>query len=58
MTVSDTEKLEAITKYVKNMAPVVRPAVLLDPLAQAYANGWDDSRSFAQTDLLDLLGEL
>lgn len=57
MSMTATEKLRAVTQYVLNMAPVVRPAVLREPMDQAYANGYDQAMRDVQQDLIELLGK-
>lgn len=52
---TDSEKINEIYKYVTQMSPIFRPAVLLDPETMAYNNGYDAAMYNAQQDLLEIL---
>lgn len=47
--------IEEIRKYVKDLYPVVRPAVLLTATGEAYNKGSDDTAFRIQRDLLVIL---
>jgi hypothetical protein len=53
--VTDKEKLDEITRYVVDMSPIFRPAILLDPESMAYNHGYDTAMHDAQGDLLEIL---
>ena len=50
-------KLEKIRKYVEDMSPIVRAAVLLSPEKMAENHGYDLAMDKAQRDLLAILDE-
>ncbi len=55
MSTTAIDRLKALEKYIKAMAPIYRPAILLPPDKANYNKGYDQAMWDAQQEMLKIL---